>query len=73
MSNQNTNEVKDWRKEIIMILDIEIYDDYGEHTWAQARFLVHGYNDVLWTNNLREALSFLRSQIESITKSKEEE
>ena len=40
-------------------LDIEIYDT-TVNTWAQGRYLVHGHDDVLWTDDLDDALSFLR-------------
>jgi len=43
----------------IRTLDIEIYDPVVE-TWAQGRYLVHGHDDVLWTNDLEAALEFLR-------------
>ena len=45
------------------VLDIEIYDDYGQHTWAQAKYLVHGSDDVLWTNDAESALGYLASEI----------
>lgn len=28
--------------------------------WAQARYLVHGIDDVLWTDDLDAALAYLR-------------
>lgn len=31
-----------------------------EGEWAQARYLVHGWDDTLWTNDLDEAVQFLR-------------
>ena len=46
-----------------IILDIEVYELYGEGYFAQCKYLVHGYNDVLWTNNLDEAISFLRDSL----------
>lgn len=48
-----------------MKVDIEIYDKFGEGYWAQCRYLVHGAHDVLWTNDLDEALSFLKDDIEN--------
>ena len=42
-------------------LDIEVYESSNE--WAQARYLVHGYDDVLWTDDLDEALLMLRDSI----------
>lgn len=43
----------------IRTLDIEIYDPSIE-AWAQARYLVHGHDDSLWTDDLDSALGFLR-------------
>jgi hypothetical protein len=40
-------------------LDIEIYNTKTDD-WAQARYLVHGHDDVLWTDNLEHALEFIR-------------
>lgn len=45
--------------DMIRMLDIEIYDP-TENKWAQARYLVHGHDDVLWTDEIEEALNFLR-------------
>ena len=44
---------------MIRILDIEIYDPELD-PFAQGRYLVHGHDDVLWTDDLEAALSFLR-------------
>jgi hypothetical protein len=43
----------------IRTLDIEIHDPKIGN-WAQARYLVHGHDDVLWTDDLDSALEFLR-------------
>jgi hypothetical protein len=43
----------------IRSLDIEIHDPTIGN-WAQARYLVHGHDDSLWTDNLEDALDFLR-------------
>lgn len=43
----------------IRTLDIEIYDPEA-NKWAQGRYLVHGHDDVLWTDDIDAALSFLR-------------
>lgn len=47
-------------------LDIEIYEDYGEHTWAQERYLVHGYDDVLWTSDIEQAIGYLKRELERL-------
>jgi hypothetical protein len=41
-------------------VDIEVYDEHGAGHWPQARYLVHGHDDVLWTNDPDSALAFLR-------------
>jgi hypothetical protein len=52
------------------VLDIEIYDTSDpKEEWAQGKYLVHGYDDVLWTDDLKAALAFLE---ESIKKCEEE-
>jgi len=45
------------------ILDIEVYDVYGDGHWAQAKYLVHGFDDVLWTDDLEAAMCFMKHQI----------
>lgn len=54
LSSAPIREVK-----MIRFLDIEIYDTKVD-SWAQARYLVHGHDDVLWTDDLDAALAFLR-------------
>lgn len=44
-------------------LDIEIHEIFGKDEWAQAKYLVHGYDDVLWTNDITDALDFLRQDL----------
>ena len=48
-----------------MVLDIEIYDAKND-ACAQATYLVHGYDDVLWTDSIDDALQFLRESLERI-------
>ncbi len=48
-----------------MLLDIEVYNTKIDK-WAQATYLVHGYNDVCWTNDMDEVLLFLRGQLAQI-------
>jgi len=50
-------------KDFVCFLDVEIYKDWGSHTWAQENFLVHGYDDVLWTSNVDSAVGYLRSDL----------
>lgn len=44
---------------MIRTLDIKIYNPEKDD-WAQERYLVHGHDDVLWTDDLDAALEFLR-------------
>jgi len=54
--SKNINQIK-------RVLDVEIYEEYGNGHWAQARFLVHGLCDVLWTNSIEEVVNFLESDL----------
>jgi hypothetical protein len=47
---------------MIRILDIEIYDTDSD-TWAQGRYLVHGHDDSLWTDDIDDAINFLRESL----------
>ena len=46
-------------------LDIEIYDTQNSK-WAQAKYLVHGYDDVLWTDDLSLAIMFLAENLRKV-------
>lgn len=54
--------VPDW------LLDIEVYNDWGDEYWAQAPFLVHGIDDVLWTESVDAVLAYLREELERARK-----
>lgn len=54
-----------------LMVDIELYQHYGDDYWAQAKYLVHGIDDVLWTNDIDAALSFLRESLEMAEKEAE--
>ena len=47
---------------MIRFLDIQIYDT-EEDKWAQGRYLAHGHDDSLWTDDIEEALSFLEASL----------
>jgi len=47
------------------ILDIECYDT-TENTWAQATFLVHGIDDVYWTDDPDEAANYIKEDLARI-------
>ena len=47
-------------------LDVEIYDPFGPDHWAQARFLVHGWDDVLWTNDIEQVALFLETHLKKM-------
>lgn len=46
-------------------IDVEIYDP-SKDKWAQAKYLVHGYDDVLWTNDPEQASIFVRESLQKI-------
>ena len=47
------------------VYDIEIFPaaEVGDGKFAQCRMLVHGWDDVLWTDSPEAALDFLRESI----------
>ena len=45
-------------------VDIEVYEP--SDGWAQAKYLVHGWDDILWTNDLDSALLFLKESVEKM-------
>lgn len=51
--------------EQLATLDIEIYAPTKDG-WAQARYLVHGYDDVLWTDDLESAIAYLKESCDRI-------
>ena len=52
----------------IGFLDIEVYDtDDPDETWAQGKFLVHGIDDVLWTDNIADAINFFTESLEEMS------
>ena len=50
------------------VLDVEIYDEYGDDVWAQERFLVHGVDDVLWTSDVEAVVNYIRYDLERLLK-----
>ena len=46
--------------------DIEVYDKKDD--WEQGYFLVHGYDDVLWTDDSKQAAIFIQTSIEKARK-----
>ncbi|MBW1855917.1 MAG: hypothetical protein JRJ00_14770 [Deltaproteobacteria bacterium] len=47
---------------MIRFVDIEIYDT-SKDSWAQGRYLVHGADDIFWTDNIDDAISFLKDSL----------
>ena len=45
-------------------VDIEVYEP--SDGWAQAKYLVHGWDEILWTNDLDSALLFLKESVEKM-------
>ena len=44
-------------------VNIEVHNDYGPDFMALCRYLVHGWDDMLWTNDIEEALAFLKESL----------
>jgi hypothetical protein len=42
--------------------EIELYKDYGDGHWAQARYLVRG-NDSYWCNTIDEVLQAIKQTL----------
>jgi hypothetical protein len=54
----------------IHTFDVEVYEhDQTElpEEWEQGYYLVHGHDDVLWTNEIDEVLEFLRTSLQEAT------
>ena len=54
-----------------IILDIEVYRYHGDGYWAQAPFLVHGFDDVLWTDDIDVAVAYIKECAEKTMKGEE--
>jgi hypothetical protein len=52
---------------IMYKLDIEVYAEWGDNHWAQAKYLVHGHDDVLWTNSMDDAIAFLKASLMAVS------
>jgi hypothetical protein len=42
-------------------VDVEVYEP--DDGWAQAKYLVHGYDDVLWTDDAGRAAAFIEASL----------
>lgn len=49
-------------------LDVQVWKNYGEGYWAQAHYLVHGADDVLWTNSIEDAIEYLKYELKRMEK-----
>lgn len=47
-------------------IDIQVWKDFGINKWAQAHYLVHGIDDVLWTNSIEEVIIYIKSDLERL-------
>jgi hypothetical protein len=49
-------------------LDVVVHDKDScpESTWIQGKYLVHGYDDVLWTDDIETVLAYIRSDLERL-------
>lgn len=43
-------------------IDIEVYDK-TKTDFAQGKYLVHGYEDVFWTDDIRDAILFFVEEL----------
>jgi len=50
----------------MITINIEIYEHWGKEKWAQAKLLVLGIDDVLWTNNIDEVLKYIKYDLEKL-------
>ena len=53
------------RRQTMTVLDIEIFDTKSKPP-PIAKYLVHGHDDVYWTDNIEDVLYFLRINLEDI-------
>lgn len=53
----------------MITLDIEIYEPDER---AQKRYLVHGFDDVYWTDDLEDALGYLKQDLQRLAQPKHE-
>jgi len=53
-------EANTMSKSHIYTFDIEVYDPKVDDDWRQAKFLVHGIDDVLWTDDVDAVVAFIR-------------
>lgn len=44
-------------------LDVTVFDEWGDHVFAQAKYLVHGFDDVLWTNDIDSVIAYLKDDL----------
>lgn len=49
------------------VLDVTVHDrgSCPETDWIQGKYLVHGYDDVLWTDDIEAVLAYLRADLEA--------
>jgi hypothetical protein len=52
-------------------LDVEVYSSVGIKSGfniitAQARYLVHGIDDVLWTDSIEDVLAYFREELKRL-------
>lgn len=65
----NPPTLRPWEVEMA-IIDVEVYppEEVGPGKFAQAIFLVHGHDDVLWTDDLDVATDYVRECLVVLTK-----
>ena len=48
-------------------LDVVVHRWPTRDPFVQARFLVHGYDDVLWTDSIEAVVGYLKEDLERLT------
>lgn len=45
-------------------LDVVVHEE--SYSARQAKYLVHGYDDVMWTNEIDDVLCYIKQELERI-------
>jgi len=49
------------------ILDIEVFNEPSDNeTFHSGKYLVHGYDDVLWTDSIDDAVNYLKNDLKRL-------
>lgn len=53
-------------KMVDVVIEIQIYEKYGDGFSAQDKYLVRGTDDVLWTDEIEHVISYVKWELERI-------